>query len=401
MLKEAMRINREYNISLYTKWLGIYFLLLIVTGMGIGMMGSLLRLFAAIPIIFWLINDHRVRVTGTVLSSICFLIVCAATVYWSIDMEKSISRTMTQAMFLVLLMSASYYCYNAREIEYLKSCLIWSSRISAIVLLCTGTYSAGRLLLSGMITEDPNYLCGYFLFAISNAVAQIMNSGTTMRNKCLFTVEILLYTYIVFSTGSRGGMFAVAATIVAQILIFQDSNTNRGVIVKKVLVAIMILLFAYFATSLLPSEVASRFTTQAIKESNGTGRYDLWKDALNAWNNSTLFRQILGYGTAAIRKVTYLFPFHRHNVLHNVFIENLVEIGAIGLAAYVIQILSFWGVALKTKNLFSVAILAGMLVLSLSTSIYAFKPYWNIMLYVVCVGCMAKSEEALDSSHIY
>ena len=95
-----------------------------------------------------------------------------------------------------------------------------------------------------------------------------------------------------------------------------------------------------YIISAIDSDTASRYTLEAISESDGTGRYELWADAINAFNCSSFFRKICGYGTGAIRDVTYLFYFHRHNVMHNMFVENLIEIGVIGLLFYLIHISS-------------------------------------------------------------
>ena len=179
-------------------------------------------------------------------------------------------------------------------------------------------------------------------------------------------------------------MFAVATVMIADIFIFREDNSSRGTIARKVIISVLILSFAYFATSLLPQNVAERFTVQAIRESDGTGRYGLWESAVNAFSQSNLGRKMFGYGAGAIRRVTYLFPFTRHNVLHNVFLENVLEIGLIGTISYLAHISSFWITAIQKKSNFCMSILIGMLVLSFSTSIYTFKPYWNVMLFTAC-----------------
>ena len=374
------------KIGFYVRWLGIYFFFLIVTGLGIGAAGSLLRMFAAVPIGIWLFTCHKFETNKMVVTTFLFILCCFATLFWSIDLNQTISRVSSHLMFFILLISTFGYSYSNEEIGYLKKMLINSSRLSALVLLATGTYGEGRLMLSGIITEDANYLCAYFMFGVTNAVDTILSVDKKISKKLLSAAEILVYIYMIFSTGSRGGMFAVAAVIIADIFIFRGDNSSRGTLVRKIVISVLILAFAYFATSLLPQNVAERFTVQAIKESDGTGRYGLWECAVNAFKNSTTFRQVFGYGSGSIRSVTYLFPFTRHNVLHNVFLENILEIGVIGTISYLIHIGSFWTSAVQKKNSFCIAILVGMLVMSFSTSIYTFKPYWNIMLFTVCSG---------------
>ena len=65
------------------------------------------------------------------------------------------------------------------------------------------------------------------------------------------------------------------------------------------------------------------------------------------------------------------------------FIESLLELGVVGLIIYAVAIFSFIKAAWKQKNKFAFAVVMCMFVLSLSTSIYTFKPYFNIMLYII------------------
>ena len=142
----------------------------------------------------------------------------------------------------------------------------------------------------------------------------------------------------------------------------------------------------HLALSFLPEDIAVRFSASAIIESNGTGRYELWEDAINAFKHFSFPRQLVGYGTGTAINITYLFPFHRHNVMHNSFVENFIEIGYVGLIVYIIYIGSFVYSSIRNKDLYSLAVIVGMIVMSFSTSLYTFKPYWNIMIFVLCVS---------------
>ena len=73
-------------------------------------------------------------------------------------------------------------------------------------------------------------------------------------------------------------------------------------------------------------------------------------------------------------------------IYFHMFIESLLEIGVIGAVIYIVFIFSFVFEALKRRDIYCVAILTGMIVLSLSTSISVFKPYWNIMIYTLVLS---------------
>lgn len=390
-------IQNTKRVSLFCRWLGLYFLTLVTGALGLGAFGSLLKIIAAVPVGIWAIKRHTVCLNRMVKATGIFVLFCTLSCIWSINMGKSISRSESHILFLIMLFSCSAYDYNKNEIEFLKRCLVNSSRITAVILLLTGTYGDGRLLLSGIITEDPNYLCAYFMFGAVEATSILLSSNATWRLKVLSIIEMALYVYIVFATGSRGGLFAVAAVVIVPLLFFKEKKgVDIKLISKRIVLSIVILISITIVTSFLPVQVAARFTATAISESNGTGRYELWADAINAFSQSTILRRTFGYGTGTIMDVTYLFVFSRHNVMHNVFVENLIEIGIGGLCTYIAFVISYIATTVKQKNLFATAVIAGMIVLSLSTSIYTFKPYWNIMLFIACCANSTSTGAALN-----
>ena len=72
--------------------------------------------------------------------------------------------------------------------------------------------------------------------------------------------------------------------------------------------------------------------------------------------------------------------------MHNIFLETLVELGVFGLIFYCLAIGTFVKRSLKLNDKFCFAVLICMIVMSLSTSLYTFKPYFNIMLFVI-ISC--------------
>ena len=320
-----------------------------------------------------------------------FVCCCTVSYVWSIAPEESVIRIGTQILYLLMLVAASSYSYNLAQIVFLKKSLVWSSRVTAIVVLLSGSYYQGRIYLSGIIQEDPNYLCAYFLFGISVALNTALDSKI-LKQKLVAVAELVIYTYIIIGSGSRGGLFAVLVCALIVFFSYEQGHNILKSISKKVAMIIVISSVAFVASSFISGEILQRFALETLIESNGTGRFGLWRDALNAFSDSGILRQLFGYGTASARAITWIFPFERHNVFHNIFIEVLLEIGVIGLIAYGLHIFSMIDFTFKRKEYFAFSVVVGMLILSLSTSIAAFKPYWNIAMYIFCIGNMGKRE---------
>ena len=374
------------DIGQYCRWLGIYFLCLVLGAMNIGVFGSMLKLIAIVPAGIWLLQNHTFRPNGTVVCALLYIFWLTLTMVWSVNVESSASRVLTQWSFLLLLVSAVNYSYSEAEIDYLRKCLIWSSRLTVVAVVVTGVYDGGRITLSGIIDEDPNYLCAYFLFGFINDVGLLLSKGDA-KKKLLALGELLIYAYIIFGTGSRGGLLAIVAAFTVFLLFYRNSEGRRIKLAARIALILAVALVSYIVTRLLNPLVVSRFTLESILSSGGTGRYSLWRDALRAFSESNAARKLFGYGTASIIEVTYLHSFERHQIVHNMILETLLEAGAIGLVLYTAHIASFFRSVRNMKDYYSAAVLTGMFALSMSTSISVFKPYWNIMLLIVCLSC--------------
>lgn len=373
------------RISLFCRCLGLYFLCLILGSLRLGQIGSLLRQIAILPIAVWALQNHRVRLNRIVISGVLFVGWCALSYFWTIRLAATVTRIVSQLMYLLLLVACSGYSYTQREIDFLEQCLVWSSRITVIIMMASGNYVEGRLCLSGLIQEDPNYLCGYMFFAVAYCTALLNRQDATCFKKTLAVLELLLYIYVLFCTGSRGGLLAVVMVAGACILL-SGEKTVGSMMTRIVIVGVMLAL-AFVASFFLPAEIANRFSVEEILASGGTGRYEIWEDALSAFAEYPFLRQIVGYGGASFYEITFHYPFRINNVAHNIFIENLCEAGVIGLLVYVNHLSTYVSVALRSRKPIILGTLTGLIALSMSNSLQVFKPYWNIMFFtlVYCI----------------
>lgn len=377
--------TEKVKICLFVRLLGLYFLLLIFGAMNIGPIGSLLKIIGFIPVAIWFFDKMSIY-KSKLLTIFLFIVLWTALSYlWSINPDKTLQRIVTQCSFFMLLCSVATYIYNVNELIYLKSCLVWSSRISAVCTLLLADYHEGRLYLNGILMEDPNYLCAYFLFGIVFCLEVLFDENKTGKKKLLFIFEGSLYFYIIIATGSRGGLLSILSACAMFCMCSQKKRTISAKKILSIFIAGLILFSLYHvAIKNVPLDVLQRFSMENVIESNGTGRYTIWEDAISTYVHSTFFRQFAGYGAATAMTIAKSYGFRFVNVFHNAFIENLLELGLVGLVLYAAYIFRFWNSARKQKNYYSFSIITGLIILSLSTSISAFKPYWNIIIYIIC-----------------
>lgn len=375
-------IQIKGSFSLYTKALCIYLICLPLGAMNLsGTLGSLLKYIALLPILVWILNTKKsIKIPKYFIGQFLWVFWICLSAIWSINSSTSIGRAITNLMFLLLFLSAISNKWTVNDIFLIKKTLVWSSRITAIITLIFSSYVEGRLYLSGRIAEDPNYLCAYFLFGIVYVIECLLYKKNTLPKVFAYIIELLLYLYIILYTGSRGGLLSIAT---AAVIIFLF-NKQKKASIKKILLIVAVYSAILLVITFIPESVAMRFSLTAIAESNGTGRFEIWKHAIDVFEESNVLRQLIGYGTATIRNVFMVFGYPG-KVAHNIFIEVLLENGLLGLIIYTFVILRYIITAFKIKDFFAVAIMVGIAVLSLSTSLYAFKPYWNIMIYIGCL----------------
>lgn len=370
----------------YIFFLCLYLLCLPLGAINIGAFGSALKILSVFPFLVAILGMKHIRITLPLVRYFLYALMVAFSIIISTSPSDSIAKAISIAEFFLLMATTCCFSFTDKDISIIKRTLIWSSRISAIIVLIWGTYKAGRLWLTGgIINEDPNYFCMYLSFGVIAAVQGLM-SKLPWSKKIICLVELSVYVVIVLLTGSRGGLLALLFGIFAFILF-----SGKKFSAKKIVMIAVIGLILYIGIESLSDILQDRFTVESVLESGGSHRIDIWLQGLDLFANAPMFRKIFGYGIA-----TTIYNFESGgyaiaNVMHNMFLESLVEIGILGLILYFTMVFSFLRRAYKNHDKFSFGVMICMIVMSLSTSISAFKPYLNIMIFILCT-CMCKKK---------
>ena len=385
--------------EVYIFLISVYLLALPLNALNIGSFGSILKLLAILPILIAFISGNKIKLNAPERWQLYFTLFATFSIVWSTSIDSSITRCGSYITLLALLISASFFKYDENDISKIKNALIWSSRITAIVLLVFGEFDDGRLWLKGIITEDPNYICAYLAFGVVFALSRIFTKKK-LFSKLLGGAETVGYIIIVFLTGSRGGLLAILIAVGVYILFFSQ---KKGSILVKTLCIIFAIILINVVLENLPIELKNRFSFENVAESGGSGRTELWANAIDMFYNANSFRKIFGFGISTVRYNMELQGYSKVNVVHNMFLEMLIELGIIGLIIYTVAIFLFAKKAFGFQDKFAFAVITCMIVLSMSTSIYTFKPYFNIMLYIVVLqnGKVCCANKIIDKNAQY
>jgi|GEM_PF-3188555 len=357
----------------------IYFLLLPLGTVNIGELGSMLKLFAIALVAIWLLTNRKIDISRIVVLQFLIALFMSLSLLWTINVEGTLTRTISNISFAALLLVASGTHLNKNMMLFLKKGLFLSSIVTALLMIFWGTVVDNRLFLDSVVIEDPNYLCGYLLFGIVSSLENSIDKNMRRSKRVFHLCLLVFFILTAFLTGSRGGMIAVIATIICAYFFSNHTVTD----VPKLIVTIGVFgAVVYCFQDFLGASLLNRFSADTLINTTGSGRFVLWSNAILILKENDIVHTLFGYGAGSIREI-YNGNFYTTFVMHNIYIEVLLENGIIFFIIYLYQILYNIHISYKLKDNFTFSLLIGVFVLGLSLSLYAFKVYWNIVLYLV------------------
>lgn len=388
--RQSLRYNSK---ALYILSLGLYLFCLPLDTINFGF-GSILKLIAIIPIGIALISNIKyLKFIKLLKYQVLFTLFAGMSILWSVNPKMSLDREITYVLLTILLYSGSVFTYTKEDIERIKRFMLWSSRSTAVIVLLSSEFKVDRFVVGGKFSFDPNYLCGYLFAGLIICLSYLFDGK---RKKAYPTIELLLYISIIILTGSRGGLIAGGTAILVFLFIYNKNSKNKlSKNINIILVILFILLLSVVLFNFLPKTLIARFNIINAIVSGGTGRRSIWEQGIKLFSESSLSRKMFGQGTGAITAILIVYEYnsYRNFVMHNIFLETLVELGIIGLVLYISNIYSFVKKSYRFEDKFSFCVLAGMIVLSLTTSLHTFKPYFNIMLFIIISSNVSCREE--------
>ena len=193
--------------------------------------------------------------------------------------------------------------------------------------------------------------------------------------RILQIIIMLLSLYCVLMSGSRGALIAAAVAMIITLL--QSGKVDaKSVLIVIVFAIIVLLLSIRYIIPLIPDDVLTRMSLKALLKDGGSGRGDLWTDAVRKiWNGSVL-RMMFGYGQYGLTVGTKGVS----QTMHNQLIQQLSNYGIVGLVLYLILIYkSYKSIKLNCPRYMGAFI--GMMVMSLTiTMSVAYKLLWILLL---------------------
>lgn len=233
-------------------------------------------------------------------------------------------------------------CRKRDDIGKLVLALLFGAIAAAIYGLVTPSDPLDPNRLESSIL-DPNLLAASLVSGVALSVAVV----AIYRSPLIRLLGVLGGAFCVagtFLTASRGGLIALAVCLVAGI-VFGGRWRGRLLVGGIVLAVAAYGYFAYFA----PAEIRQRISEPTRGEAQERqGRLTLWQVAIRAFDANPV--QGIGAGNFRVSGRRYLFQpgalprtdqvIEDPKVVHNVYLEILAELGAVGFALFVFVVVA-------------------------------------------------------------
>lgn len=371
--------NEQEPIKRITKLIAVYLFcapldfLQIIPGV------SLSRFLIFLPLagcIFYM-NKAKVIFDKFFLAIGLYLLMVTFTLTYSINYSSTIQRVITVILNITVIFILSLLPYNKRELTVIKKAIAYSGWFTvALMLLYSNTsIMGGRLtvIVHGNY-QDPNYLCGFLIYSV------VYYWEKYLKHKKFFSLVVVgVFLTFVLLTGSRGGLIAVGGALLFYLAAWiKNTKFKFSSIIKVILlIGFIVLLFNFAVSNLLPESISSRLNINFTLNDRGANRFDIWEKVLNNYQSSPSMNKLFGWGAGTIRNFLY------NDVGHNIWIESSMEIGLVGVAILLFLYMSYFIKSCKMHEFVVAASFFGYLIMTMSLSLYSYKPIWNILLIIM------------------
>jgi O-antigen ligase len=263
----------------------------------------------------------------------------AATVLWSHDQSTSI-RSIVHLLMLFCTVIMSRYLEHRNIAESVVACIGVVSVASAVIEAITGYRPPAprmhvfRYELTGFYF-NPLHLAASISLCMPYFVSQAFWARSWIK-RLMAIVILLLSSYVVFRTGSKGGMLAIACGMIAGI-VFGVIPALHAILVLASMSAMFYLALSSGFGGLIPypmvlkmRQVGLLFTRArwADGAASFSSRREIWRNALKLVS----MRPLCGWGLGtSLEMAGTMMRYYEAVSVHNVWLEFAMEGGAISV----------------------------------------------------------------------
>lgn len=326
------------------------------------------------------------------LSWILYIGYAIATMFWAVNRDAAITNSMSLILlgFIVIVFFSTKL--SKEEENVVDLCWIVAGLICIILYVfgdrtAVGEYGSRTSMIIMGTATDPNEFASVFIVPLSLLLLNILNKKGPWTLQIVIMVAAL---YCVLMSGSRGALIATAIAML--IILVHSGKVNIKTLLIIVVAGSFVLFISFqYILPLIPDDVLTRMSLEALLKDGGSGRGDLWTDAIRKIWNGSIFRMLFGYGQYGLTVGTKGVS----QTMHNQFIQQLSNYGIIGLLLYMILIYkSYKSIRMNCPRYKGAFV--GMMVMSFTiTMSVAYKILW-ILLLMPAIMSGGNKERILD-----
>jgi len=362
--------------------------------LGFGTMGTFTRFLGIATIIAFILN-RLIVAQGRILkpplvvwSWAMFLLLSSLSSLWAMSSENTFRGLFTLTGLFLIYLCVGLYPIKKKEVEFLKSLIIFSGFAAAIFSLVLYIYygvtfgNSGRasLVFGEERRVDPNHFAASLVLPLIFALEQMLRPNVFQKRVAFASTLVILLA--ILATGSRGGILGTTVAMLFFLGRMRKNLSKRSVIVAGIAIGLFITMLALM---FLPQDVIARFNFNVILTSEGAGRFSIWKIGLAAFLDNPL----LGYGYENFpyaydlfySRVLIRYDPGLHRPAHNIFLQVFVELGIVGGVLLIAVFWQHWRLVRRFSNRelalrASEAMLLGLFVASLTLGTLNQKYFW-------------------------
>lgn len=328
-----------------------------------------------------------------------YIFYCTITNFWNKSFNSGILNSMGLGLIFIVFFIFATERYTKDYQRFLEKCWIIVGFLS-VILFKLGRTSVGEygsrtsLKLLGTAT-DPNEFSGLFIISIGFTLLFFLQVDKLIK-KLALGLLIFMQLYVTILSGSRGSLISVIFMMIYTFIL--NKKINVKLLLKfLILVVILCLLLYKLIIPIVPEDILNRLSIQALIIDGGSGRSDIWKDALEQMISGSIINFIFGHGVDGI----LAGGIHITRTMHNQFVQNFVCYGCIGLILYVNFIFNIFKLLNKYNKKY-IGIFFGMLIMSMTITMGpSYKPLWLFMYMALVHPYKKRRKLELDEKIFY
>ena len=386
-MQQRVYIQRKHSslrIHPYTYLLFLYFLIAPMEDLLTSSLGSFARyLGLAIVAAGIMMNRGKIKIKlheGD--KAIIYLMgLGLVSCIWAANKSIAIDRNITYLLLPAICLYVGSLQFTKKEYELIHWAAILGGTLTAAYLLATGKLGmSGEIRLELTARNDPNNFAALLLLPFAYSIKFFFENKGISKWFCLLNAAVMCY--VIFLTGSRGGMLSLFLLLAAYFFL-SKAYRRLGVLLG---VAVLLVIGWYVIVPRLPQYIiwrlfgAESYATQSTTAGN---RSDIWRTII-----SKILPQMnpLGYG-AGCGPVALSTFYHYLKGVHNTYLNMILEYGVFGIPAFLYMLWQKLRGQWKEKNLLEVSLLIAICAIIFFLDSYAKKFFWNILiLYAIGRG---------------